>query len=274
MIGLVIALAAAAVCAVVYFFLTAGSRPREDGAWLTGWRYAHRGLHDEARPENTIPAFSAAIKHGYGIELDVHLSRDGRLVVFHDDRLARVTGRTGRVEDYTAEELQTFAVCGTQYTIPLLADVLRETAGRVPLLIETKNEGAAGELEVKLYQAMRDYPGRYAVQSFSPFSMGWFKKHAPDVLRGQLSCDFSMGAEHIARVKRFAVRHLLTNALCRPHFISYEVNGIHTNVVQRLRRRGVPALCWTVRSEKTAEEMGAFADTIIFEGFCPGQGER
>ena len=249
--------------------MTAGKKPKQQ--WLVEYRYAHRGLHDETYPENTIPAFLKAAAQGYAIELDVHLSKDGELVVFHDGLLERMTGKQGRVEDYTAKELQTFTLGKTRYTIPLLKEVLEQINGGVPILIETKNEGMGGKLEVQLYEMMRKYQGRYAVQSFSPFSIGWFKKNAPEVLRGQLSGGFAAGAEHIAKINRVLLSQLLTNFLCRPNFISYEEKRVNACVVQRLKKGGIPVLCWTVRSEAQEKEARRYANTVIFEGYCPEQ---
>jgi len=267
MAGWIVLPVVAAALVAVYFWMTAGKRMNGEGRWLLEYAYAHRGLHNESWPENTLPAFENAIKNGFGIELDVHLSRDGHVVVFHDHTLGRLTGAAGKVEEKTLEELQALRIAGSEYTIPTMRQVLDLVAGRTPLLIETKNEGGAGELEVKLEELMRGYAGRYAVQSFSPFSIGWYRKHAPQVLRGQLSTDFKEGADHIAPVKRFMVRYLLTNFLCRPNFISYDERVISTGIVQRLRRTGVPALAWTVRSSQREETVRGCADGVIFEGY-------
>lgn len=274
MVGWIVLAAVVVAIVVLYFFMTAGKRMAPEGGWLTGYSYAHRGLHGESCPENTLPAFERAIQNGYGIELDVHLSRDGHVIVFHDNTLDRLTGEDGRVEDKTLEELQSLRIAGSEYAMPTMREVLELVKGRTPILIETKNEGGAGELEVKLYELLRGYGGKYAVQSFSPFSIGWYKKHAPHVLRGQLSTDFKKDADHISPVKRFMVRHLMTNFLCRPNFISYEEHVITTGVVQRLRRTGVPALAWTVRSQTREAAVRQAADGIIFEGYRSGAEAR
>lgn len=263
LIGIIIAIV---VLGVLYCFMT-GAREAKDGEWMKAWSFAHRGLHNERMPENSMDAFQSAIEHGYAIELDVHLSKDGHVVVFHDNALARVTGEQGMVEDYTLHELRQMKLAGTQSVIPTLAEVLALVGGRVPILIETKNTGGAGQLEVDLYEIMRHYQGKYAVQSFSPFSMGWFRKNAPEVLRGQLSATFTYGADEIPKWKRFMLKHLCTNFVCRPQFISYEIEGRRLPVVRRMRRKGLPVLVWTVRSEQCKRLVLADADAVIFENF-------
>ncbi|MPN46457.1 hypothetical protein SDC9_194043 [bioreactor metagenome] len=135
------------------------------------------------------------------------------------------------------------------------------------MLIETKNTGSAGQLEINLYEIMKEYHGKYALQSFSPFSMRWFKKNAPDILRGQLSATFSYGAEELPKWKRSMLKHLCTNFVCRPHFISYEMEGYCMPVVQRMRKNGLPLLIWTVRSKENKERIMKNADAVIFEDF-------
>ena len=265
MIGIILILVCAAAV-LFYFFMTAG---RPVASWVGDYSYAHRGLHNMDFPENSLPAFENAVRHGYAIELDVHLSKDGVLMVFHDDRLLRMAGVDGRIEDYTAEELKRINLAGTQYRIPALDEVLEKVAGRTPLLIELKNVGRAGALEVALYKRMKRYAGRYAIQSFSPFSVRWFYKNAPGVLRGQLSATFRSGAEEIPRWQRWVMRHLLTNGISRPNFINYEQSGVGRRIIRRLRKTGVPIFAWTVRTEEERRTACPLADALVFEGIDP-----
>lgn len=264
---IVLCICAAAVAA--YFLMTAGRRPNPDEQWLTKWCYAHRGLHDDTRPENSMVAFEAAIEAGYGIELDVHLSKDGVVMVFHDDDLERMTGRKGRIEDMTFEELEKLRLAGTDQRIPRFEDVLSMVAGQVPLLIETKNLGFGSSLQRKMMALLSSYRGKFALQSFSPFSVHWFRKKAPWDPRGQLSFTFTPYEGHVPRIAQFFVRHLLGNFLGRPNFISYGSEGLDSPVVRRLRRHGLPVLAWTIRSAKEAAKARPLCDTIIFEGFRP-----
>ncbi len=250
---------------ILYFWMTAGQR--RAALWLSKYSYAHRGMHGDGIPENSLASFERAAQRGYAIELDVRLSSDGEIVVFHDATLSRMAGIDKNVSDMSAAELGRVCLGGTEHTIPTLRKALELVDGRVPLLIETKNEGSAGELEEKLYELTKGYKGEYAVQSFSPFSIGWFKKNAPEVPRGQLSSAFEEGAMHIAKIKRVMLKKLMTNFLCRPNFISYDANCIDQPVVQRLKREGITLLAWTVRSHGQQEGLSGLADAVIFENY-------
>lgn len=269
MIGVILILVCAGIL-FLYFFATAGSPVP---SWLKDFNYAHRGLHSATAPENSIPAFERAVREGYAIELDVHRSRDGVLMVFHDDDLARMTGVRGRIEDMTLDELKALRLAGTEEGIPTFDEVLAVVNGETPLLIELKNTGRAGKLEISLYERLRTYGGRFAIQSFSPYSVRWYYKNAPEILRGQLSATFEEGAEAIPAWQRWGLRHLITNAMCRPNFINYEMNGVRQPVVKRLRKRGIPVFAWTVRSEEEQASVQPYVDSLVFEQFEP-KGER
>ena len=237
--------------------------------WLCDWYYAHRGLHSRELPENTMGAFQAACDAGFGIELDVHLSKDGTVVVVHDHHLRRLAGMDAQPEDLTAEELGGLSILGSGYGVPTLREVLDLVGGRVPLLIELKNRGFSGPLEVAVHKEMEGYEGLYAVQSFSPFSMRWFMKHDPKRLRGQLSCLHSIEETGVHWFPLFLARHLLTDWICRPNFISYCRHYLDTTIIKRLRRDGIPILAWTVESIQEAEKAAPYCDTIIFQLFDP-----
>lgn len=271
MSGIILILACAGLF-FLYLFVTAG-KPVFD-CWLKDYDYAHRGLHSEKVPENSIPAFERAIRKGYAIELDVHRSKDGVLMVFHDDDLERMTGRKGRIEDLTLTELQSLRLARTGEMIPTFDAVLKAVGGKVPLLIELKNTGHAGKLEVDVCERLKSYAGKFAVQSFSPYSMRWFYKNAPQVLRGQLSATFEEGAEAIPAWQRWGLRHLLTNVMCRPNFINYEKNGVRQPIVKRLRKKGISVFTWTIRSEEERNFVQAYVDSLVFEKFEPKEGQR
>lgn len=264
-----ILVAIAILLVLTYFAMTAG-RPIDMDQYVS-YKYAHRGLHDEQYPENSIAACNAACEAGYGVEIDVHLSSDGQVVVFHDDTLDRMTGQSGKPGDFTATELTSMQLGDTDYTIPLLKDVVDCVAGRTPLLIEIKSTGSAGALEPAVYEVMESYNGPYLIQSFSPFSVGWFDKNAPSVPRGQLSWTFSGYDGDLPDYQTFAIRHLLVDFLDQPNFIAYGIqdDGLSSWTVQRLRNTGMPVFAWTVRSEEEYEQAAPYCDTIIFEGFRP-----
>ena len=253
----------------LYFYMTQSRKLPDRGKWLIEYNYAHRGLHDNENPENTLGAFENAVNNNYAIELDVQLSKDDKIMVFHDNNLKRLTGVNGKVKDYTTEELGAFKINNTNFGIPLLSNVLQLVNDKVPLLIETKNEGFAGELEVSLYEILKDYKGKYAVQSFSPFSISWFKKNAPDVIRGQLASDFKEPEKNKPKIFYFSLKHLIINFISRPQFISYDKSGIEAGIIRRLRKFGTGVLCWTIKNKNEQAHVEPYTNSIIFENFEP-----
>ncbi|MBW3620266.1 MAG: glycerophosphodiester phosphodiesterase [Actinobacteria bacterium] len=239
-------------------------------SWLTEVAYAHRGLHDVAGtvPENSLPAFEAAIAAGYGIELDVHLTSDGRVVVTHDDDLARVTGRTVSVAASTLAALAGLRLGGTDEGIPTLDDVLDLVAGRVPVMVEIKNvRRQAGPLEAAVAGAVRAVDGPVCVASFNPRTVGWFAKHHPTVVRGQTASSFAgVDAPYLARR---VLASMAANRWTRPHFVSYELSALPNRWCDRWRAAGGALVTWTVRTGDDLTRARTVADTHIFEHVEP-----
>ena len=232
--------------------------------------YAHRGLHNEERAENSMSAFRAAVEAGYGIELDVRLSKDGRLVVFHDDTLDRVCGREGRVIDFTAAELATFKLNGTEDGIPLFSDVLKLVGGKVPLLVEIKENPGDSNVSLATCEMLRSYEGEYIIESFNPLSLRVVKERMPDVPRGILSHRY-YEYEPYRKPLYFLLQTLLLNFLCRPAFIAYDHRHARAFGLRFARAFfKVPTLAWKVRSpEEEAAARKAGFDGIIFESYIP-----
>ena len=136
-----------------------------------------------------LAAFRAAAEKGYGVELDVQLSSDGYVVVFHDDTLDRICGVHGKVIDYPLEQLQGMKLLETAETIPLFTDVLAVLQqGAGPLIVELKTVGKRNpELCEKTREILHSYPGVFCIESFDPMIVRWFRKNAPEIFRGQLA---------------------------------------------------------------------------------------
>lgn len=235
--------------------------------------YAHRGLHEMTMsiPENSMAAFRRAVEQGYGIELDVHATLDGKLVVHHDDSLQRICGADQKISQSTAEMLSAFCLGGTNEKIPTLDEVLQLVNGQVPLIIEMKSDhpGNTG-LSPLLWQRMRNYPGPWCVESFDPLLLRWFKKHAPDVVRGQLAWDARKAGKNYLHVLEFFLAHLLLNAFSRPDFVAYGYESDQNFSFRVIRNLFRPMLvAWTVRSKKDYEELQFRYDLQIFESFQP-----
>lgn len=234
--------------------------------WLVEYPIAHRGLHTDEMPENSLGAFQNAIDNGYPIELDVHLTCDGTVVVFHDDSLARVTNKDGYVKNLTKDTLKDYSLFGTKYTIPTFKEVLDLVAGQVPILIEVKNTGKVGELESALLKILKDYTGEYAIQSFNPYVLEWFKKNSPQIARGQLAGYFK--GEKLSFIKKFALKRMLLNKkISCPDFISYDARNVPNRFVNKYKN--LPLLVWCVRSQDEYLKKVKYCDNIIFENFEP-----
>lgn len=238
---------------------------------MKGVKFAHRGLHSDTVAENSMTAFRLAKEHGYGIELDIRLTKDGELVVFHDATLERVCGVDGKVIDYTYEELSQLSLLGTADTIPLFSDVLQEIDGAIPLLVEIKLTPDESGVAEKLYEEIKDYQGKYIVESFNPFPLRTFKKLMPQVPIGFLSTRYSLSEKHRGKLLYTLLQKLYFNFLMRPSFIAYEKDGYAEPNLIYVRKKYMPALlAWTVKSKD--EERDAIArgfDTVIFENYIP-----
>ena len=252
-----------------YLFLIKPEK-REGMEKLLSKRYAHRGLHNEERAENSLSAFRAAVEAGYGIELDVRLSSDGELVVFHDDTLKRVCGVEGRVDAFTAEELSHMDLCNTGEGIPTFREVLSLVSGKVPLLVEIKEDAGKYGVTEKTLEMLREYSGDYMIESFNPLALARVRKLMPEACRGILSQTFLREKEY--RTPTHLLLQLLAlNVICRPHFVAFNIKHAR-NAALRLVKGiyRVPTLSWTVRS--TAEEALSRKcgfDTAIFEDHLP-----
>jgi len=234
---------------------------------------AHRGLHGPGVPENSLTAAQAAIAAGYGIELDLQLSSDGRAMVFHDDDLPRLTGETGWVAQRDAAALGALRLLGTGERVPTFSAFLDLVAGRVPLLIELKDQlahpgGALGPLEAAVARDLAGYEGPAAVMSFHPQMMVNMARLAPELARGLTGEDFSvepgLDPETVAALNDYA---LFDAAGCA--FVSHDWQALEMPSVRRLRARGVPVLCWTIRSQQEADRALAHCDNVTFEGYLP-----
>lgn len=256
----------AAAAGAAAFLVAPGRRDEKQRAPFMGRNFAHRGLHriDKSVPENSIPAFEHAARIGYGIELDVHITADGELVVFHDDELKRVCGVDGRLEDLTLDGLRQLRLCGTDNAVPTLQEVLAAVAGRSPLIVELKRGHANRELCRKVYEVMQTYSGPWCIESFDPRIVFWFRIHAPEVLRGQLSARYSSLKNSTGRVTAFALSRCLTNFLTRPHFIAYEI-GRKPLAVRLSEALGAMKVAWTSLEWKNEEHN----DAVIFQFYRP-----
>ena len=252
---------------------------RRDWSKFRGRRFAHRGFHNKPDiPENSLPAFQRAVQCGFGAELDVHLMRDGHLAVIHDASLKRTAGADVLVEDLTAEELRQYKLEGTEHHIPLLEEVLPVFAGKAPLIVELKAErGNADALAAAACKLLDKYKVDYCVESFDPRCLMWLWQNRPDVVRGQLSENFTRHGDgkDLPGAVRWVLSNLLLNCRTRPDFIAYRFEDRSALPVKLCRGLyGAQEFSWTIRSREdmaAAEEAGALP---IFECFDPREGDK
>ena len=259
------------LCAL-YVLSTYCRRPRQELSALRGWSYAHRGLHGDGVPENSLKAFQKARDAGYGSELDVHLLADGELAVIHDYKLERTTGQQGIVEDLTAADLTNYTLQGTEETIPLFSDVLRLYDGAAPLIIELKATGKnVSALCRTACRMLDDYHGTFCVESFDPRCIYWLRKNRPDIIRGQLTENyFASESSKLPWLLKLMLRHQVLNFLTRPDFIAYRFSDrktISNTICRRLWK--VQGVSWTLVTQEQHDIAVSEGWIPIFESYLP-----
>ena len=231
--------------------------------------YAHRGLWSKDIPENSLPAFAAAADAGYGIELDVQLTKDHQLAVIHDADLFRMCGRQVDIHELTLKEAQKEYLLGTEYTIPSLEDVLRLVDGRVPLIIEVKSCSEIRTLCEKTAELLDHYQGPFCIESFHPLAVRWFRFRRPAWIRGQLAYGLNNRKYHKSPIN-ILLSTLISNAAGRPDFIAFDVETEQCISFQLIRKLFHPwTVGWTVKSSDQLRMLRDRYDLLIFEGFRP-----
>lgn len=234
--------------------------------------FAHRGLYDNAClvPENSLLAFQRAINNGYGIELDVQLTKDNVPVVAHDYSLQRVTGDNILISSLTYEQLLEYRLFNTSEHIPTLEEALRLINGRVPVMIELKVGLSYNKTCLKVAPILKAYHGSYAVISFSPLVLKWFKENMPDTLRGQLSTNYAKDKMNATPILKFLLSHLMLNFISRPDFISYNYAYAFEPSLNICKKIFLcPTAAWTIKNEEQYQKASQHFDMIVFDSFSP-----
>ena len=240
---------------------------KPDTSALLGVHYAHRGLFNNQSnaPENSLNAFRKAVESGYGIELDVQLSKDNIPVVFHDASLKRICGIDGNVWEYTLRELQKMKLADSEQTIPTFEEALQVIGGKVPVIVEYKMDRADTKVCELGNRILEGYKGTYCIESFHPLAVRWYRKNCPNVIRGQLSENFAKRGNKNPAV--WIMIFLLLNFLARPDFIAYRHEDAE-NISRRIcRRLGALSVAWTIKSQEQYEKAKPKFDLFIFDSF-------
>lgn len=233
---------------------------------------AHRGLfNNQDIPENSLPAFKLAVENGYGIELDVQLTADNELVVFHDESLQRMTGINKILNQCSYDEISDLCLLDTNYHIPLFEDVLKILNTDTPLIIEIKPEGRYIETTKATVEVMRSYPGIYNIESFNPNVVRYLKVNEPQIIRGQLSYNYLKDENSsINPIIKFVLTYLLFNFYTKPDYIAYDctnTNNLSFKIVSSFYR--AECIAWTVKSQKEYERIKKYYKCFIFDSFIP-----
>jgi glycerophosphoryl diester phosphodiesterase len=249
--------------AVAYLSL---SRPSfavpKDITWLRNTPIAHRGLHTSEFDENSLGAFSNAIANGYGIELDVRLTKDDVVVVVHDDDLDRLFGVDNSVSKMTLAELKGLKLPKSGEEIPTFAEVLAHVNGQTPILIEVKDFRLPGKLETKVLGALKGYEGGFALQSFNPLVCRWLRKNDPGLVVGLLLDDFPLLKSRYGR----NLKDNLFSAISRPNFVAYRYGALGDEAAQAYRAQSVTVLGWGVTQGMVVNKaLQPRVDNVIFD---------
>lgn len=236
-------------------------------SWIAKQPIAHRGLFGDKIPENSLAAFKNAVKNKLPIELDVTCLADGTPVIFHDEKLARMTGKDGYISHCKYEDIQKLTLSGTKEKIPTLEEALDVIDGKVPILVEIKNYDKVGFIEKAIWKVLQKYNGEYAIESFNPYSLEWFKENAPKVKRGQLAS--FLEDKEMSRMKKYFLKKMLLNKkVSEPNFIVYDSKNMPNKYLKKYY--GVlPILAFTIKSEEEEMRLKGYCDNIIFDSYTP-----
>ncbi|WMJ23514.1 glycerophosphodiester phosphodiesterase family protein [Paludicola sp. MB14-C6] len=253
---------------VLYLYLIAPKKSSQAIEKFRNVHLAHRGLHGDGVPENSMKAFSLAVESGFGIELDVHKTLDDKVVVIHDSNTMRVCGVEKMIEESTYEELCELSLENTEEKIPLFKDVLTLVNGKVPLLVELKSKGSEIISCPYVVELLDSYNGDYCIESFNPLIVAWFKKNRPDIVRGQLSSKIKTVGKDTFKDKLlgFMITNLMTNFMAKPNFIAYDYRYI-SNLSFKLCKTifKAPIFLWTLKGKEVQDKFEGKYFGYIFE---------
>ena len=236
--------------------------------WLKNIKISHRGLHDEVSPENSMSAFKKAMDKGFAIEVDVYLTTDNQIVIFHDYNLKRMCGVNKLITKMSYEEMKDCTLGDSDEKIPLLKDLL--DIATTPILIEFKSVDKKNMTIVEETLKLTDnFNGEFAMQSFNPCIILWLEKNRPEILRGQLSSFFT--EEILPFIQKYVLKRMLFNRKSRPDFISYDERNLPNKYVNKYLKKhpDIVKVAWTVTSAEREAEVLKIADNVIFENYLP-----
>lgn len=260
------------VICLIFLMLIKPNKRREATSFFAEYKYAHRGLfdNDKAIPENSLSAFRKAKENSFGVELDVQLTADKKVVVFHDGSLKRMCGDDKMLYTLTYDELYNYNLMNTDEKIPLFIDVL-SLLGDTPIICEIKIYTSNSDISVceLVTDILKNYHCRLCIESFNPLAVRYFHKNNPNIVRGQLSMNFLKVENGIGKLTGFILKNLLLNIITKPDFIAYRHTDKKCFSFSVCKKLFKPlTFAWTVKSKEEETDSSSF-DSIIFEGYIP-----
>ncbi len=242
----------------------------KDLSWIQNNLIAHRGLYtkDQSVPENSFASYKKALEKGYSIELDLNVLKDGTVLAFHDYHFKRLCKRPEELRDVTYDECKDFTLFDTMEKIPRFDEVLSLVNGKVPLLIELKPHGDVLLLCESFMKCIKDYQGQWAVFSFHPKVVSWFKKNQPEVIRGQIS-EYFKNDKNMSLITKYSMRTMFFNRFNKPDFVSYGIHDIPNKYLDRLMKKGTTIISYAARSQKAFDFVKRHYHNTVFEFFEP-----
>ncbi len=237
-------------------------------SFITNSTIVYRGLHDNISPENSIGAIKKAIEKGFALELDLRMLTDGTIVVFHDERLGRMTKTDGFLSNCSYDDIKDLTLLKSSEHIPTLVEVLKVIDGAVPVIFDIRNIDMIG-IEKNVWKILKPYKGDYAIQSVNPYTLEWFKCNAPAVKRGQLASFFKgEKGKDLSFKNKFKLKRLMLCAhVSEPNFISYDADDLPNRFVKKFP--GTPILAWKVSDPETLDRVKSCTSNIIYDGIDP-----
>ena len=237
-------------------------------SYITSSKIIYRGLHDNVTPENSIAAIQKAIDKGYALELDLRMLTDGTIVVFHDERLGRMTKTDGFLSNCSYDDIKGLTLLKSDEHIPTLVEALKVIDAKVPVIFDIRNIDMIG-IEKNVWKILKGYKGEYAIQSVNPYTLEWFKCNAPAVRRGQLASFFKgEKGKDLSFINRFKLKRLmLCNRVSEPNFISYDADDIPNRYIKKFAH--LPILAWKVADAETLDRVKSYTSNVVFDGIDP-----
>lgn len=244
----------------------------KDLTWLKENLISHRGLHtfDKSIPENSYAAFKKSMDYGFSIECDLNLLKDGTVVVFHDKDFNRLCGINKNLSDVTYEEMKNYTLEHSRETILTLPELLSLVDGKVPLLIELKPHGDAKRLCEQTAKILDGYAHPFAIFSFHPRVVLWFKKYRNHYIRGQIS-EYFKTDQNMKKLHKYMMKILFFNRFTKPDFISYGITDLPNKYCDKAKRKGLTVISYAAKTQKQLDFVKSNYHNAVFEYFIPKQ---